>query len=164
MLARKLDAMVFEKLCTTAFAKELTANQCATLANVMTVRKLSRNQFLIREHQRDDTLHIVVRGNLAVLKKVGEDEEVISFVREGGLAGAMGFIDGQEHVAGLRAINDTEVLSLSRANLEQLMMHDPALVYNVMRAIIRSVHGIVRNMNDQYVQLTNYIKGQHGRY
>jgi CRP/FNR family transcriptional regulator, cyclic AMP receptor protein len=38
------------------------------------------------------------------------------------------------------------------------------LVYRVMRAIMRSVHAIVRRMNNQYVQMTNYITKQRGRY
>jgi CRP/FNR family cyclic AMP-dependent transcriptional regulator len=34
----------------------------------------------------------------------------------------------------------------------------------VMRAIMRTVHRILRSMNLQYVELTNYIAKQHGRY
>ena len=47
--------------------------------------------------------------------------------------------------------------------------HDVAFAYKVggelfMRAIMRTVHGILRRMNTQYVELTNYIAKQHGRY
>ena len=31
-------------------------------------------------------------------------------------------------------------------------------------AVLRGVHAIVRNMNNHYIQLTNYIAKQHGRY
>jgi hypothetical protein len=33
-----------------------------------------------------------------------------------------------------------------------------------MRSIMRTVHRILRGMNTQYVELTNYISKQHGRY
>jgi len=33
-----------------------------------------------------------------------------------------------------------------------------------MRAIVRTVHRILRNMNFQQVELTNYIAKEHGRY
>jgi CRP/FNR family transcriptional regulator, cyclic AMP receptor protein len=33
-----------------------------------------------------------------------------------------------------------------------------------MRAIVRTVHSILLRMNLQYVELTNYITKQHGRY
>ena len=40
----------------------------------------------------------------------------------------------------------------------------PLLVYRVMRAIVREVHSILRRMNIQFVELTNYVTKQHGRY
>ena len=45
-----------------------------------------------------------------------------------------------------------------------LLHEEPDLVYKVMRAIIRTVHGILRRMNAQYVEMQNYITRQHGRY
>jgi len=44
-----------------------------------------------------------------------------------------------------------------------IVMH-AELVYQVMRSIMRTVHRILRGMNAQYVELTNYISKQHGRY
>lgn len=164
MLNIVMKDQTLDKLVNTTFAKELTAYQCASLASIMTIKHLSRGQFLLRDGNRDDTLYIVTRGTLAVVKQFNGHEEILSQIKEGGLAGAMGFIDGQEHSAGLRAENETEVLALPRKELEKLLMDDAQLSYSVMRAIIRSVHGIVRAMNDQYMQLTNYITKQHGRY
>jgi len=37
-------------------------------------------------------------------------------------------------------------------------------MYAVMRTILRTVHSILRRMNLQYVELSNYITKQHGRY
>ncbi|NJN48029.1 MAG: cyclic nucleotide-binding domain-containing protein, partial [Candidatus Competibacteraceae bacterium] len=83
---------------------------------------------------------------------------------EGDMAGELGFIDGLEHSAALRALGDCEVLSLEREKFESLLHTDPELVYKVMRTIVRAVHSIVRRMNAQYVEMTNYIFKQHGRY
>ena len=85
-------------------------------------------------------------------------------LHEGEMAGELGFIDGLEHSAALRAIGDCEVFSLKREKFELLMNDDPDLVYKVMRAIVRTVHSILRRMNIQYVEMTNYIYKQHGRY
>lgn len=164
MLQIVMKNQTLEKLSGTTFAKELTAHQCAALAQIMTVKHLSRGHYLLREGNRDDALYIVTRGSLSVVKNTSGDEEIISHIKEGSLAGAMGFIDGQAHTAGLRADRETEVLALPRKELDKLLLNDAQMVYNVMRAIIRSVHNIVRDMNDQYVQLTSYITKQHGRY
>ena len=80
------------------------------------------------------------------------------------MAGELGFIDGIEHSASIRALTNSEVFSLARGDLEALLHEDPELVYKVMRGIIRTVHGILRRMNLQYVEMSNYITKQHGRY
>jgi CRP-like cAMP-binding protein len=56
------------------------------------------------------------------------------------------------------------VLSLARADFEKIIDENPQLVYKVMRAVARSAHGIVRRMNSQFVELSNYVYKQHGRY
>jgi len=78
--------------------------------------------------------------------------------------GELGFLDGVEHSASLRAMGNCELLRLERTSLEGLLDKDPDVVYKVMRAIVRTVHRILRNMNAQQVELTNYITKQHGRY
>ena len=62
------------------------------------------------------------------------------------------------------AKTDSKVLLLDRARFESMLNTNPAIVYYVMRGIVRHVHGIVRRMNMQSVQMSNYIFKQGGRY
>jgi CRP/FNR family cyclic AMP-dependent transcriptional regulator len=145
--------------------EELSDQQCALLAEVITVRGLREGEFLLEEGHQDDSIHVIVKGKLEVLKQTGGGDWVtLHMLKEGDMAGELGFIDGMEHTAALRAIGDCEVFSLERQNFESLLNKDAALVYQVMRAIIRTVHSILRRMNAQYVELTNYVTKQHGRY
>ncbi|MBP8902290.1 MAG: cyclic nucleotide-binding domain-containing protein, partial [Thiobacillaceae bacterium] len=113
----------------------------------------------------DNRLHLVIDGNVAVTRKTtGEDWVVLHILRKGELAGELGFIDGQEHSATLRAIGPARVFSLERNRFESLLESNPLLVYRVMRAIIRGVHNTLRRMNVQQMEMTNYITRQHGRY
>jgi hypothetical protein len=56
------------------------------------------------------------------------------------------------------------VFNIHRADLEGLIGEDPDLVYKVMRAMMRTVHKIVRRLNFQYTQLTDYIVREQGRH
>jgi CRP/FNR family cyclic AMP-dependent transcriptional regulator len=85
-------------------------------------------------------------------------------LREGDMVGEMGFIDGVEHSASLRALGNCELIRLEREGFEGLLQTDPELTYRVMRAIVREVHRILRGMNTQFMEMTNYISKQHGRY
>lgn len=164
MLAPLPADPIFEKLAQTLFAGELTVTECHELAMIMDEQQLDEHDWLIEEGTISDALFVVTRGSLAVIKRVAAGEQQLGVIGVGAIAGAMGFVDGQEHTASLQATEPTAVLVLSHEKLEQLLVRNPNLVYKVMCAIVRNAHDIVRRMNDQYVHLTSYIHHQNGRY
>jgi CRP-like cAMP-binding protein len=144
---------------------ELEADEIKALAGVISITRLQANDILIKEGTIDDALHIVINGRLAATRNTGGDEYVtLHVLHDGDMAGAMGFIDGTEHSATLRALCDTQVYTLERSAFESLLENHPALVYKVMRSIIRSVHSTLMRMNRQFVEMNNYIMKEHGRY
>lgn len=144
---------------------ELTDEQCVALAGVTTACSIKDARFLIEEGQQDDALYVLTNGNMEVVTQTGGGDMVsLQIFREGDMIGEMGFIDGVEHSASLRAMGNCELIRLDRVSFEGLLQQDPDLVYKVMRAIMRTVHRLLRGMNIQYVELTNYISKQHGRY
>jgi len=145
--------------------KDLSADECQVFKELGTVRDLQDRAVLIEEGKIDNSLHIVISGNLAVTRQAAGGEWLtLHTLQQGELAGALGFVDGQEHSATLRAVGPTSIFSIERAKLESLLKNHPDLVYHVMRAIIRGVHNTLRRMNMQHLELTNYITQQHGRY
>lgn len=146
-------------------AGELDDGQCELLASVMTACGIKDRGMLIEEGQKDDTLYILTAGNMEVMSRAAGGEQVgLHILREGDIIGELGFLDGIEHSASVQAMGNCELLRLDRASFEGLVTKDPELVYRVMRSIVRIVHRILRNMNCQQVELTNYIARQNGRY
>lgn len=159
------DAMVCELIKQSSFADNLTIDQCGVVADLARTVVLEDGQALIEEGHVDETLHIIASGRLAVERSAGAGLPVtLHILRDGDLAGELGFVDGTEHTATLRAIGRTVVLSIARKDLESLLKTQPEIVYGVMRGIIRTVHRILRQMNLQCVELNNYISKTHGRY
>lgn len=144
---------------------DLTPEQCVELSAITSVQLVKNGEPLIQQGDTDEALHIIAKGILAAERRTaGGDTITLHILKVGDLAGAMGFVDGTEHSATLRALGDTTVISLARRDLESVLESSPKLVYGVMRGVIRSVHRILREMNLQYVELTNYITKTHGRY
>jgi CRP/FNR family cyclic AMP-dependent transcriptional regulator len=144
---------------------DLNEKQCSDLSSVATSRALQDQEVLIEQGQSDETLHIVASGALAVERTTsGGDTITMHILKPGDLAGEMGFVDGTEHSATLRAMGPTSVVSISRQDLESLLPDKPEVVYGLMRGIIRTAHRILREMNLQSVELSNYITKVHGRY
>ena len=144
---------------------ELNDDEAAMLAGLMQMQILSSGDYLIKEGTVDDSLHVMVEGNLEVVKHTAADGTAsIAIVREGNLAGELSFIDGKVHTVGLRALCESKVISLPREEFERIVDENPQLVYKVMRAVARSAHRIMHQMNDEFIELSNYIFKQHGRY
>ena len=144
---------------------ELSDEQSVILAGLVEGRNLKDGDILIQEGEVSNELYVIVTGNVAVTRKSGNGDLItLHVLRQRDLAGELGFLDGLEHSATLRAIGPTEVFSLGRDRLESLLESHPRIVYFVMRAVFREVHGILRRMNIQHVELSNYISKQHGRY
>ena len=145
--------------------RELTPEQSSKLAEVVSARCLEKGMFLLEEGHKDDSIHVVTGGELEVVKATGGGDWVtLQVLRPGDMAGEMGFIDGAEHSASIRSLGYSEVFTLARQDLENLLDEDPHMVYHVMRAIMRTVHVIMRRMNLQLIELTNYVTKEHGRY
>jgi CRP/FNR family transcriptional regulator, cyclic AMP receptor protein len=147
-------------------ATELDAKQCAVLADLVTVRDLADGEVVVDEGKSDDHVHVVVSGTLAVAKHLPSGGQWVNLnvLTKGDLAGELAFMDGTPHYAALRSLGPTRILSLKRERLESLIAREPLIVYRVMRAIFRVVHGILHRMALQASELTNYIYKQHGKY
>jgi CRP-like cAMP-binding protein len=148
-----------------ALGTDLSGKEVAILGALMVERILEDGEFLFEDGTNDDSLHVILVGKLEVVKRTGGDEySSLAVLRDGELAGELSFIDGAPHTVGLRALCDTHVVSLSRSAFEGIVDSNPQLVYKVMRAVARSAHRIVHRMNLEFVELSNYIFKQHGRY
>ena len=144
---------------------DLSDTEIKVLGELMVERELADGEFLFEDGTNDDSLHVILAGKLEVVKRAGGDDySSLAVLRDGELAGELSFIDGAPHTVGLRALCETHVLSLSRTAFEGIIDSNPQLVYKVMRAVARSAHRIVHRMNTEFVELSNYIFKQHGRY
>jgi CRP-like cAMP-binding protein len=156
---------IARSLVHSSLGAELTDSEVEVLGSLMTERLLVDGDFLIQDGTSDDALHVILIGKVEVVKRTGGDDFAsLAVLRDGELAGELSFVDGAPHTVGLRALCETHVLSLNRDAFETIIDTHPQLVYKVMRAVARSAHRIVHRMNTEFVELSNYIFKQHGRY
>lgn len=160
------QARELEVLRRTVLAKELNEAESEALSHLIKLRALQDGEIVCDEGQSDSKLHIIVSGALNVSKREpgGKGWSTLYTLTAGDLVGELSFIDETPHYAAIRAAGPTEILSLDRKDLEGLLEKQPWIVYRVMRAIMRTVHSLMRRMSVQAIELQNYIYKQHGRY
>ena len=154
-----------DMIANSPLGNELSESQCHALAEKIAVVGMKDGQFLIEEGHKDDTLYVIISGQAeVVVKSTGGDLVTLHLLREGEMAGELGFLDGNPHSASLKVIGTCIAYSLSRPDFESFINEDPDLMYKVMRSIMRTVHAILCDMNRSHIEMNNYIYKQHGRY
>jgi len=149
----------------TIVGRELTPEQCQKLASICEQQTIPNGQLLFAEGSHNDTLFIIISGRFAVSRDTGRGfSDTLHLLAQGELAGESGFLDGSPHSATLRAVGDAVVLTIERARLEALLIDHPIIVYKVMRAIVYSIREITRRMNQQHIQMLQYINPDCGRF
>ena len=159
------EEMRIAALRASRLAADLNDDEFGVLAAQVSVRDLVDADVLVREGASDDHLYVVAAGLVGVVKYIDTDTRLtVATLAVGDLAGEMSFVDGTSYRSSLVAVGNARVLGLARERFESLIPTHPAVVYHVMRAIIRTVHDTQRRLSHQAVELSNYIYKQHGRY
>lgn len=153
-----MEARLKELVGKSVLAKELSAGDIDVVAKIVHLHKLDDGQVLSPEGEPDSRMHVVVNGALAVSRPgAGGQWENLHVLTAGDLAGELSFLDGTPHFAALRALGQTEVFSLDRADLESLVETQPWIAYRIMRAIVRFTHSLQRRMSMQSAELVHYL-------
>ncbi len=160
-------SLVIDTLRTSTITEELSDAEVDILAGLFEVRDYKAGEAIVQpDGDHPDTLYILAHGDIEVRLHSGEGESTIHVLKPGDLAGMITFVGGaaSQVSAALYAVGATKVLSLERAKFETLINSHPMIVYKVMRGVARNMHGIVRRVNVQSAELSNYIYRTHGRY
>jgi CRP/FNR family transcriptional regulator, cyclic AMP receptor protein len=163
------DEMILQALRNSALTEELRDSEIDALARIITLRDFKAGETLVQPNENTgmkDTLLILGDGEVEANAVIGGEKMTLHLLKPGDLAGIIGFVGGSatQVSATVVAKTDSKVLLLDRVRFESLLNTQPAIVYYVMRGIVRHVHGIVRRMNMQSVEMSNYIYKQGGRY
>jgi CRP/FNR family cyclic AMP-dependent transcriptional regulator len=162
------DELILQALRNSSLAEELRDSEIELLASYITVRDYKAGETILKpgDMELKDTLLILGSGDVEATATTGGEQMTLHMLKPGDLAGIIGFVGGNvmQISATVVAKTDSKVLLLDRVRFESLLNIQPAIVYYVMRGIVRNVHGIVRRMNMQSMEISNYVYKQGGRY
>ena len=160
-------SLVMDTLRTSTITEELSDAEVEVIEGLFEVQDYKSGEIIVQPGDKQtDNLYILAHGDIEVKIESGNEESIIHVLKPGDLAGIITFVGGaaSDISATLYAVGNTKVLSMARAEFEKLINSHPMIVYKVMRGVVRNVHGIVRRVNSQSAELSNYIYRTHGRY
>jgi CRP/FNR family transcriptional regulator, cyclic AMP receptor protein len=162
------DSLIMQTLNNSTLTEELRDAEIEILARLFELKEFKGGEALLRpgEERLKNSLIMLASGEVEATATLGGEQATLHLLQPGDLAGIITFAGGNvaQISATVIAKTDCQVLLLERSRFESLLNTQPAIVYYVMRGIVRHTHGIVRRMNMQSVEMTNYIFKTKGRF
>ncbi|PPK66247.1 FAD-dependent oxidoreductase [Actinokineospora auranticolor] len=114
----------------------LTDEQVDTLAVVGERRRTGSGDVLYAQGEPASEFFVVLEGTVAVVEGFGDEQEIVRVHGPRRFLGELGLLEGQPAFVGAVLAEDGEVLAVSVAALRRLVLGDPALGEQILRAYL----------------------------
>ena len=116
----------------------LSQRMRAEVAQLATSVSVARGQWLFREGDPGDGVYVVRVGHLEVVGE-GEQPESINTLTRGAVLGELALLVDSPRSASVRALRDSELLKIARADFDALLHSEPELALGLMRVLGRQL-------------------------
>jgi len=105
---------------------ELNEPELQLLLEHVQIKTVQKDVFICREGERGDSLYLLIRGEVAIIKQIPRGQELwVRNLREGDFFGEFGFFTDQKRHANVKALTECEILEISENQLHQIIKTHP---------------------------------------
>ena len=127
-----------EILDETRWANEFSWPEIESLAYYLSMQRASRHDVICREGAADDTMFIIARGSVNILKEgSGGNKRILAALGQGQTLGEMSLLDGEPRSATAVAESDVVLLAMSKSALEDMIREKPGLAVKFIMKLAR---------------------------
>lgn len=139
-----------EILAATDFFADAPPELIAPIAGAGVERHLIRGDVLYNEGDPPDSIHLVLRGRLAIAiaNPIDRRESVVALMEPGDLFGELGMLDGGPRSALARALEPTVVLEIPYEPVLDMFDRHPKLLWNATRLLAQRLRAMDEALAD----------------
>ncbi len=131
---------------------DFSHSDITTLADYLQAYEAAPGIELFREGRHDSYMCLLVSGRLEVVKEVAERRHRhLAMIRPGKSIGEMAFFDGQPHSATVMVAEPSQLLMLTRMQMERLQENHPRLAIALILYITRLLSARLRQTSGHLV-------------
>ena len=123
------------------FFRFLDGRALSALADFFSCRKVSAGEILWQEGEADDYEVFIISGRLEAKKQTefAGKEVVVGVFSAGTIVGELSFLDQRPRAVSVVALEDSELLLLSRENFERLLAEHPEQGVALLKGMLLAV-------------------------
>ncbi len=148
-----------EYLKTVFIFRELTSMELIPINRVLKTVKVPRGTEIIREGELTDRmLYIIKKGAVDIYKGLGLHKKKITHLLPGNHFGEIALIDDNPRSATVVALDDSELLTISHADFEEILEQNEATALKVYRAFTKALCNRLRQANENLI-ISQQVQG-----
>jgi phosphoserine phosphatase RsbU/P len=117
------------------FLRGLEQPALEQLAAAFTERHFEPGEIILPEGSSGADVHLIVEGQVEVVKGVGSEEMRLAVRGPGDLFGEMGLLDKRPRFATIRALQPTRLLQLPEDSARALLAEQPQVLYRTLQVL-----------------------------
>ncbi len=118
------------------FLESLSATGREVLKELLQDEYYPANALIFREGTPGDVLYIICSGRVAIIKDLESETPILLAHRGAGqVLGEMSLLESRPHSASVVAVEDVHLLRLTRADLQMLIVEQPGVGVEILRAL-----------------------------
>ena len=118
----------------------------------------TKDQIVFEEEGKGDSMFIIAKGSVKIIKKVKNQENIIAVLKTGEFFGEMALLDGLPRSASVKAAESTTCVVMTDKAYEKLRADRPKTALKIMDIIIRVLSNRLRQANKNLEVISFWIE------
>lgn len=138
--------------------KTLDSKELEVMAKIVKEETYPSEEIIFSENMQGNRLYIIKKGTVKVSKTLREGErQNLNILKENEFFGECSFIDSKPHTATAETIKNTELFVIEKADFDKLEQTNPMCGYKVIRTLTLTINGILRQMDEKFIDMVKYV-------
>lgn len=138
--------------------KNLDVKELEVIAKIIKEESYPSEEIIFTENMQGDKLYIIKKGTVKISKTLREGErQNLNILKDSEFFGECSFIDSRPHSATAETIKNTELYVIEKADFDKLEKTNPLCGYKVIRTLTLAINGILRQMDEKFIDMVKYV-------
>ena len=111
-------------------------------------KEFKPGQMIFCEWEPGDSLYIIVKGKVKIVKIFGKTQKTLDVMEEGNIFGEMALLEEEPRSASAIAITETKLLEFNKENFNMIIQKYPQLVYNLLIIFAKRIYDAKRRLKN----------------
>lgn len=94
-------------------------------------------EYIFRENDPGDVMFIIEKGQVEIVKRIGEEDRRLTLFEPGDFFGEMSILEDLPRGASARAVTDCKLLQIDHSTFDQMLRENPEIGIRMMRSLSR---------------------------